>query len=39
MIEFMADDSGELYIVVKFATDVTAQVEKNQLERDAAQQA
>lgn len=33
------DDSGELYKVVKFATDVTAQVEKNQLERDAAQQA
>ncbi|MGF6562039.1 methyl-accepting chemotaxis protein [Erwinia aphidicola] len=33
------DDSGELYKVVKFATDVTAQVEKNQLERDAAHQA
>jgi len=33
------DDSGELYKVVKFATDVTAQVEKNRLERDAAQQA
>lgn len=33
------NDAGELYKVVKFATDVTAQVEKNQLEREAAQQA
>ncbi|MDU6441798.1 MAG: methyl-accepting chemotaxis protein, partial [Pantoea sp.] len=33
------DDEGKLYKVVKFATDVTAQVEKNQQERDAAQQA
>jgi len=33
------DDEGNLYKVVKFATDVTAQVEKNQQERDAAQQA
>ena len=33
------DARGELYKVVKFATDVTAQVERNQLERDAAQQA
>lgn len=32
-------ESGELYKVVKFATDVTAQVEKNQQERKAAQQA
>lgn len=33
------DDGGRLYKVVKFATNVTAQVEKNQLERNAAQQA
>ncbi|MET3077132.1 PAS domain-containing methyl-accepting chemotaxis protein [Pantoea leporis] len=33
------NETGELYKVVKFATDVTAQVEKNQQERDAAQQA
>ncbi|MCG7390022.1 PAS domain-containing methyl-accepting chemotaxis protein [Pantoea sp. ACRSB] len=33
------DAEGILYKVVKFATDVTAQVEKNQQERDAAQQA
>lgn len=33
------NSAGELYKVVKFATDVTAQVEKNQLEREAAQQA
>ncbi|MEZ3500688.1 PAS domain S-box protein [Pantoea sp. KPR_PJ] len=33
------DDEGRLYKVVKFATDVTAQVEKNQQERNAAQQA
>ena len=33
------DDDGRLYKVVKFATNVTAQVEKNQLERNAAQQA
>lgn len=33
------NEAGELYKVVKFATDVTAQVEKNQLEREAAQQA
>lgn len=33
------DEEGILYKVVKFATDVTAQVEKNQQERDAAQQA
>ncbi|ORM74492.1 pili assembly chaperone [Pantoea wallisii] len=33
------NEAGELYKVVKFATDVTAQVEKSQLERDAAQQA
>jgi methyl-accepting chemotaxis protein len=33
------NEAGELYKVVKFATDVTAQVEKNQQERDAAQQA
>ena len=33
------DEEGQLYKVVKFATDVTAQVEKSQLERDAAQQA
>ncbi|WP_048782019.1 PAS domain-containing protein, partial [Pantoea vagans] len=33
------DGEGTLYKVVKFATDVTAQVEKNQQERDAAQQA
>ncbi|MDO6409165.1 methyl-accepting chemotaxis protein [Pantoea phytobeneficialis] len=32
-------EHGELYKVVKFATDVTAQVEKNQQERKAAQQA
>ncbi|ADU70611.1 PAS domain-containing methyl-accepting chemotaxis protein [Pantoea sp. At-9b] len=32
-------ESGELYKVVKFATDVTTQVEKNQQERKAAQQA
>ncbi|WP_293796186.1 PAS domain-containing methyl-accepting chemotaxis protein [uncultured Pantoea sp.] len=33
------NETGELYKVVKFATDVTAQVEKNQQEREAAQQA
>ncbi|ORM66312.1 pili assembly chaperone [Pantoea rodasii] len=33
------NEAGELYKVVKFATDVTAQVEKNHLEREAAQQA
>ncbi|PIF13998.1 methyl-accepting chemotaxis protein [Candidatus Pantoea floridensis] len=33
------NEAGELYKVVKFATDVTAQVEKNQQEREAAQQA
>ncbi|MFD1803998.1 PAS domain-containing protein [Mixta tenebrionis] len=33
------DESGELYKIVKFASNVTAQVEKNQLEREAAQQA
>lgn len=33
------DEEGILYKVVKFATDVTAQVVKNQQERDAAQQA
>jgi methyl-accepting chemotaxis protein len=33
------NETGELYKVVKFATDVTAQVEKNHLERVAAQQA
>lgn len=33
------NEAGELYKVVKFATDVTAQVEKNHLERVAAQQA
>lgn len=33
------DDEGRLYKVVKFATNVTAQVEKNQQERNAAQQA
>lgn len=33
------NSAGELYKVVKFATDVTAQVEKNQLEREAAHQA
>ncbi|WP_312242867.1 PAS domain-containing methyl-accepting chemotaxis protein [Pantoea sp.] len=33
------DDEGRLYKVVKFATYVTAQVEKNQQERNAAQQA
>ncbi|WP_279234005.1 PAS domain-containing methyl-accepting chemotaxis protein [Pantoea sp. MQR6] len=33
------NENGELYKVVKFATDVTAQVEKNQQERKAAQQA
>lgn len=33
------DDEGNLYKIVKFATDVTAQVEKNQMERSAAQQA
>lgn len=32
-------ESGQLYKVVKFATDVTAQVEKSQQEREAAQQA
>ena len=33
------DEQGKLYKVVKFATDVTAQVEKNQQEREAAQRA
>lgn len=33
------DQQGKLYKVVKFATDVTAQVEKNQQEREAAQRA
>lgn len=33
------NEAGELYKVVKFATDVTAQVEKNHQEREAAQQA
>ena len=33
------DEQGRLYKVVKFATDVTAQVEKNQQEREAAQRA
>ncbi|UCB29964.1 PAS domain S-box protein [Duffyella gerundensis] len=33
------DSNGQLYEVVKFATDVTAQVEKNLLERQAASQA
>lgn len=33
------DNKGALYKVVKFATNVTAQVEKNKMERDAAQQA
>lgn len=33
------DEAGTLYKIVKFATDVTPQVEKNQQERDAAQQA
>lgn len=33
------NETGELYKVVKFATDVTAQVEKNRQEREAAQQA
>lgn len=33
------DEEGQLYKIVKFASNVTAQVEKSQLERDAAQQA
>ena len=33
------DEQGRLYKIVKFATDVTAQVEKNQQEHDAAQRA
>lgn len=33
------DEQGKLYKVVKFATDVTAQVEKDQQEREAAQRA
>ena len=33
------DDSGHLYQIVKFATDVTAQIHKNQLESEAARQA
>lgn len=33
------DENGQLYEVVKFATDVTAQVEKNQVECEAASQA
>ncbi|UIL53110.1 MULTISPECIES: methyl-accepting chemotaxis protein [Pantoea] len=33
------DEQGKLYKVVKFATDVTAQVAKNQQEREAAQRA
>lgn len=33
------DEEGQLYKIVKFASNVTAQVEKSQLEREAAQQA
>lgn len=33
------DEEGRLYKIVKFASNVTAQVEKSQLERDAAHQA
>jgi methyl-accepting chemotaxis protein len=33
------DENGELYKIVKFASNVTSQVEKNQQEREAAQQA
>lgn len=33
------DEEGQLYKIVKFASNVTAQMEKSQLERDAAQQA
>jgi len=33
------DEQGRLYKIVKFATDVTAQVEKNQQEHDAVQRA
>ena len=33
------DESGKLYQIVKFATDVTPQVRKNQLESEAARQA
>ena len=33
------DEDGQLYKIVKFASNVTAQMEKSQLEREAAQQA
>jgi methyl-accepting chemotaxis protein len=33
------DEAGQLYQIVKFATDVTRQVEKNRMESEAAQQA
>lgn len=33
------DEEGQLYKIVKFASNVTLQVEKSQLEREAAQQA